>query len=382
MFDVSNNVVASLEDLGSHLCKDEFKEKRMEEIHKLEEMFQCFEVIARSEADQSAKVYGHRWVEAIRHGVPKSRLTLQDFKHKAKLKDDATKSSGAWSNEEIEGVQSPTPSNMLNKLMMWLASFYEYPVVSIDVVSAFPHAAERNEQVLMEPPQEWLDLRGHKKGTVLWRMKGNLYGRRTAPGYFREHLEGLLVAMPDSKFVRGTLEPCLFYSSMLNLRVSHHVDDIRAVGPSSSLKALVDHLKQYLLLKVSPELNAGSLHEYLGRDWGRLKKGWMLFPHRKHIMKVCDELEFGKCGRGMPKPSVTPGVEVKSCTNQDWEPLNAMDVSRFRSMVGSLIFVSLDVPEIAYAVKELARSLSAPCTMDWRALTRLGKFLQNKVEWG
>eukprot|EP00971_Amphidinium_carterae_P215832 4284121-Amphidinium_carterae.1 len=51
-------------------------------------------------------------------------------------------------------------------------------------------------------------------------------------------------------------------------------------------------------------------------------------------------------------------------------------------MVGSLIFVSLDIEELSFAVKELARSLNTPCTADWKALVRVAKYMSDKVDWG
>eukprot|EP00971_Amphidinium_carterae_P049812 981957-Amphidinium_carterae.1 len=298
-------------------------------------MFKCFNVVRRCEVDPHARVFGHTWVEGIRHGVPKSRLTLQDFRHQAKQKENRVKLDGAWDSNSVETVQSPTPSNMVNKMLMWAASFYHHAVISIDVVSAFPHAEERGENVLMEPPVEWLNEKGYQRGEVVWEMTGNLYGRRAAPANFREHLEGIILSMPEASFRRGTIEPCLYFSASLNIRLTHHVDDIRAVGPSASLRKFVDYASQYLLLKVSAELTTGTVHD-LGRWWGRLERGWLVFPNEKHITKVSEELGFGQGGRAMPKPAATPGVEVSSLADPDWTPLTPVEVSQFRSLVAHL----------------------------------------------
>eukprot|EP00971_Amphidinium_carterae_P190637 3783164-Amphidinium_carterae.1 len=304
----TGQVVAGLSELGDFLSKDMVQQARAEELHKIEVLFQCFQPIHRKELPTGATVFGHRWVDSMRHGAPKSRLTLKDFRHVAKKQEDRVKIKGEWDSEEITSVQSPAPSGLVNRLLMWLSTHYGHEVIVIDVVSAFPHAEERSDCIFMEPPSEWLEAKGYraKDREVLWKMTGNLYGRRTAPAYFREHFEGVILAMPGAEFRRGVLEPCMYFSAKLQVRLVHHVDDVRATGPSESLRSFVEYLSRFLLLKVSGSLQVGSKHEYLGRHWCRLVDGWMLYPDHKHSCKVFELLGFGQ-GRPMPKPALTPG---------------------------------------------------------------------------
>eukprot|EP00971_Amphidinium_carterae_P109870 2176481-Amphidinium_carterae.1 len=137
--------IGGLEELGEYLTSEGLSSSRREEIAKLEHTFKLFKVLPRSEIPLGTKVYGHKWVDTPRHGQAKSRLTVQDFKHTAKRHEDRLKGRGSYTNTELEAVQCPTPSAMANRALAWLALHRQQPMVSIDVVSAFPHAEEGAE---------------------------------------------------------------------------------------------------------------------------------------------------------------------------------------------------------------------------------------------
>jgi hypothetical protein len=73
------------------------------------------------------------------------------------------------------------------------------------------------------------------------------------------------------------------------------------------------------------------------------------------------------------KTVTSPGVISK---DEDETPLSAEDSSRFRSLVMRCNYLALDRPDIAYACKELARSMSSPKKCDWNGLKRLGRYLK------
>ena len=55
--------------------------------------------------------------------------------------------------------------------------------------------------------------------------------------------------------------------------------------------------------------------------------------------------------------------------------MNDEEVGVFRSCVGSLIYVSMDREDLAYATKELAKRLKTPTRGDHTDLMRTAKFL-------
>ena len=76
-------------------------------------------------------------------------------------------------------------------------------MAGFDVVSAFPHADESSEWIVVRPPQEFVDefWRRRKAGEYSdfpdqgvpgWYMLKALYGRRTAGADFRDYLGKVL----------------------------------------------------------------------------------------------------------------------------------------------------------------------------------------------
>ena len=83
--------------------------------------------------------------------------------------------------------------------------------------------------------------------------------------------------------------------------------------------------------------------------------------------------------RGDAKPPSTPGTKDEGRTQQDNEALlEDTEASMFRAIVARCNFISPDRPDIAYAVKELARHKSNPRRGDMQRLERLGRLLRGR----
>eukprot|EP00435_Cladocopium_sp_Y103_P033676 s735_g8.t1 len=73
---------------------------------------------------------------------------------------------------------------------------------------------------------------------MCFRLDGNLYGRRTAGSVYRNELEEIVCSRVDPQryaFVRAQKDPCIFRCTKTGIVLLHHVDDIRAAGPSEAL---------------------------------------------------------------------------------------------------------------------------------------------------
>eukprot|EP00971_Amphidinium_carterae_P093519 1850764-Amphidinium_carterae.1 len=291
----------------------------------------------------------YRWVDTMRPGGYKSRLTCQDLR--------------VHNSHPEERIHCPTPSPITNAAMEFVATWFEFDMIALDIVSAFIHAKENNEQIYMQAPPEWKELKGSGAAEVL-KLQQVLYGRRSAPAAFRDHLEMVLATSPWHELKRGTLEPCVFTCEQTGLRVSHHVDDLRACGPTKALHDFINHITKYLLTKSGPKLTNGTSHSYLGRRRIRIPDGWVIQPDSKHLTQVFEQLGMKDNNndkeKGQLRKSVsTPGVVRPWCEAED-QPLSMEDATKYRSCVGSLIYLSSDVECLAYAVKELARHLTTP----------------------
>jgi hypothetical protein len=326
------------------------RELREEELVKLEEMG----VFAQEPRPKpGTKILYPRWVDT----ADKSRLTCADLK-----------SRGAATGL----THCPTPSMFTNLMFEAMAAIHGWSTVFFDVVSAFLHAWEDNQQVYMMPPKEWFELRDILVGSCVWRMVRSLYGRRTAGANFRDAWEQVLLGyeVNGERFQRGTTEPCVYTLKSAFLTVSHHVDDGRIMGPRLEVLRFLEYLKTKVLLKCSPVLSPGCSCEHLGDLKIRTRRGWVTVPNPKHLEQMLQATGIKESGKSVR----TPGVKREPTENEK-EVLDDAYTSKYRSAVGSLIYLSRCRPDVLYSTKELARGMAAPTKADWMDLTRVTKFL-------
>ena len=80
------------------------------------------------------------------------------------------------------------------------------------------------------------------------------------------------------------------------------------------------------------------------------------------------------------KDTSTPGVK-RHPSDEEEQPLPPEQGSRFRSAVGSLIYLSTDRWGVLYATKALARHMQQPRIADWHDLTRVARYLWGTKGW-
>lgn len=88
---------------------------------------------------------------------------------------------------------------------------------------------------------------------------------------------------------------------------------------------------------------------------------------------------------GSAKVVSTPGAREEGTSNEDHQmPLNERDAAMYRAIVARCNYFVPDRPDMAYAVKELARSMATPCNGDIAKMKRFGRYIKGKprlVQW-
>ncbi len=64
--------------------------------------------------------------------------------------------------------------------------------------------------------------------------------------------------------------------------------------------------------------------------------------------------------------------------DEDEVKLNAEYTSQYKSIVARANYLAMDRPDIQFAVKKLATSMSSPNNRNWNELKRLGRYLKGK----
>ena len=88
---------------------------------------------------------------------------------------------------------------------------------------------------------------------------------------------------------------------------------------------------------------------------------------QEHFDSIATSLEMDGCG-ARAVPGRKRSGQTAGRVGQDQRTLGANDHSRYRAGLGKLQFMVNEVPEIAYAVKNLSRQLAGPSELDMQDL--------------
>ena len=115
---------------------------------------------------------------------------------------------------------------------------------------------------------------------------------------------------------------------------------------------------------------------YLGREWQRVTNGFVSRTpmHYVHGLLSQERLEYAK---GVD----TPFIPAEPEDDDKPEPVDEYVRSRYRGVVGRLMWLVGDRPDLAYAVKELARAVAEPQKRDEQAMKRALKYISSTQSW-
>ena len=216
-------------------------EARLAQLRKLWQR-SAFEPVHKRDVPPGSKIFHFKWVDKCKEGVYKSRFTCADVKR-----------NYSEAEEEQLRVFVPTPTPESHSLLEVSALFHSHATRTFDIVAAFLIGRDRGAQegnpCYMRAPEEWRPIfeervrdtfpphevarRLKSFPAYMFRLDGNLYGRRTAGSVCRDELEEILVEKmkPTFCFVRGKHDPCAYHCSSSKVTLVHHVDDVRCSGP-------------------------------------------------------------------------------------------------------------------------------------------------------
>jgi len=78
----------------------------------------------------------------------------------------------------------------------------------------------------------------------------------------------------------------------------------------------------------------------------------------------------------------TPLSSVEILSAIEGQTLGAEDATRYRSIVGALLYLTLSRPDISYPVNKVCQFLHAPTTTHWGAMKRILRYVQGTLNLG
>ncbi|KAL5562152.1 hypothetical protein UlMin_031899 [Ulmus minor] len=77
------------------------------------------------------------------------------------------------------------------------------------------------------------------------------------------------------------------------------------------------------------------------------------------------------------KPAKTPGAVGKNLSKFDGDPME--DITQYRSVVGSLQYLTITRPDIAFAVNKACQFMQQPTSAHWLSIKRILRYLRRTM---
>ncbi|CAN0877143.1 Retrovirus-related Pol polyprotein from transposon TNT 1-94 [Linum grandiflorum] len=253
---------------------------------------------------------------------------------------------------------APVAKMQTVRCLLAVAVMKGWPLLQLDIKNAFLNG-DLHETVYMELPA------GYSKGdsSKVCLLRRSLYGLKQAPRAWFEKLHSIICQIG---FVQSENDPSLFIrQSIHGLTVLLiYVDDMVVSGDDSAgIRELTQALHAAFNLK-----ELGDLSYFLGLEVHRTKEGLMV-GQRKYIIDLLESACMDDC-----VSCSTPMEQNLKLRQTDGDLLT--DGSQYRSLVGSLIYLTHTRPVISYAVQVVSQFMTAPRTTHLAAVHRILRYLQ------
>ena len=182
----------------------------------------------------------------------------------------------------------------------------------------------------------------------------------------------------DAGFQQGLASPCIFHHHQRGIRTFVHGDEHVSCGVPGFLRWMQGKLDSKYQVKtqwLGPGEGYSQEFKVLNRiiSWHG-HRGLAYEADPRHAELVVQHRDLTEA-----KAVSTPGTREEGRTQEDRdEKLNDKDSTKYRAVIARCNYLSPDRPDISYAVKELARAMSAPTRGDMTRLKRLGRYLKGK----
>ncbi|GJU04522.1 retrovirus-related pol polyprotein from transposon TNT 1-94 [Tanacetum coccineum] len=264
-----------------------------------------------------------------------------------------------WKNKRDE--ENTVIRNKALRLFVAYAAHNSFPIYQIDVKTAFLNGPLK-EEVYVNQPDGFVDP--HQPDKV-YRLKKALYGLKQAPKAWYDELSSFMVS---KGFFKGSIDPTLFITKKGKdiLLVQIYVDDIIfcSTNPKLSKKfEKIMHRKFEMSMM-------GELKFFLGIQIHQSPRGIFINQAKyaqeiliKHGMTSCDSIGTPMATKHLDADfSGTPVYQTK-----------------YRSMVGALMYLTASRPYIVRATCYCARYQARPTEKHLTAVKRIFRYLKNTI---
>ncbi|GJT68767.1 putative ribonuclease H-like domain-containing protein [Tanacetum coccineum] len=262
---------------------------------------------------------------------------------------------------DYDEVFAPVARIEAIRLFLAFASYLGFMVYQMDVKSAFLYG-RIDEEVYVTQPKGFVDPQHPKK---VYKVVKALYGLHQAPRAWYATLSTFLL---KHGYRRGTIDKTLFLKKHKRdiILVQVYVDDIIF---GSTKKAWCDEFEA--LMKGEFEMSAmGELTFFLGLQVQQRPDG-IFISQNKYVKEILQKFDLENV-----RTATTPYEAQKPKSKN--EPDSPVNVHLYRSMIGSLMYLTASRPDIMFAVSACSRNQVTPTTSNLEAVKKIFKYLKGQ----
>ncbi|GKA50800.1 retrovirus-related pol polyprotein from transposon TNT 1-94 [Tanacetum coccineum] len=250
------------------------------------------------------------------------------------------------------------------RLFIAYAAHKSFTVYQMDVKTTFLYGPLK-EEVYVNQPDGFVDPYHPDK---VYRLKKALYGLKQAPRAWYDELSNFLVSKGFSK---GSIDPTLFITKHGEdiLLVQIYIDDI--IFGSTNPK-LSKRFGKLMHSKFDMSM-MGELKFFLGIQIHQSPRGIFINQAKyaqeilkKHGMTSCDSI-------GTPMATKHLDADLSG---------TPVDQTKYRSMVGALMYLTASRPDIVHATCYCARYQAKPTEKHLTAVKRIFRYLKDSINMG
>jgi hypothetical protein len=252
------------------------------------------------------------------------------------------------------------------RIVLALATQYKWLVYQFDVKSTFLNGVLKEDVYVQQPQGYEVKENEHK----VYKLKKALYGLKQAPRAWYSRIDNYFL---KKGFKRSESEPTLYIKSNGTndlLIVFLYVDDL--IYTSSSI-LLVEEFRQAMMTEFEMT-DLGLMHYFLGIEVRQMNDG-IFISQEKYATNLLHKWKMENC-----KPMSTPINTNDFFFVEDGA--KKVDAKSYRSLVGSLMYLTATRPDIMQAISLISRFMQSPSKIHFgEAKIILRYVLWNKQFW-
>ncbi|KAK6151896.1 hypothetical protein DH2020_014531 [Rehmannia glutinosa] len=241
-----------------------------------------------------------------------------------------------------------------------------FTIYQMDVKSAFLNGLLEEEVYVEQPP----GFEQKTLGDKVYKLKKALYGLKQAPRAWYSRIDDYFTELG---FRRSQSEPTLYINiqgTNNTLIVSLYVDDLIFIGNNENM---IMEFKEDMM-KTFEMTDLGLMHYFLGIEIHQRKDG-IFISQKKYAKSLLKRFKMEGC-----KIVATPLDNNKALKKEDGSLKE--DDSQFRSLIGSLLYLTSTRPDIMYATSFLSRFMHNPKESHMSAVKRIFRYLKGTIQYG